>query len=459
MKTVPCSDRVYYRDLPDEEVQAIKNDLFLYHSMLQPAYHLCCLKFQGIPFSFQHSLEKELKLRYGTNDYFALSAVWEAKGLLKTNVENHRLHKKTLEDQSKAIRRKIDETEKEIQSIDKILCQLIEKTKAGRQTEADYLLEVQELRPRKKQCRNKLSQLTYKLNRTQQQLESLDKGMTFTCFGSKKLARSRTTIYKDDPKAWLNEYRYRRNKTMMIPGRRQGKYSNCLFKYHVEEGILVYRCSSEEREIHLKLQFHHNHKELERAVKLPHNTPGKAVAYVLEDHRDYFIIKAIVELPEKELITEKKQGVIGIDMNVNHIAVSETDACGNCVGLKTIPLSLSRKTTNQRKQEIRRAAKAVVLECVRSNKPLVIEDLDFQKKKGKMRYGNKGYNKMLSVFATKQLEEALTRRCWKEGYSVSKVNPAYTSKIGKEKYSQKMGCTVHLAAAHGIASRGMGLNS
>ena len=132
MKTIPYSDRVYYRDLSTDEVQAIENDLFLYHSMLQPAYHLCCLKFRGIPFSFQHSLEKELKLRYGTNDYFPMAAIWEAKGLLKTNVENHRLHKKQLEDQSKAIRRKIDDTEKEIQSIDKILCQLIVKKKAGR---------------------------------------------------------------------------------------------------------------------------------------------------------------------------------------------------------------------------------------------------------------------------------------------------------------------------------------
>ena len=95
--------------------------------------------------------------------------MWEAKGLLKTNVENHRLHKKTLEDQSKAIRRKIDETEKEIQEIEKILYQLIKKTKAGRQTEADYRLEVQQLRPRKKQCRSQLSQFTFKLNRIQQQ--------------------------------------------------------------------------------------------------------------------------------------------------------------------------------------------------------------------------------------------------------------------------------------------------
>ena len=61
MKTIPCSDRVYYRDLSNEEVQAIKNDLSLYHSMFHAADHPCCLKFLGIP--FQHSQEKELKLR------------------------------------------------------------------------------------------------------------------------------------------------------------------------------------------------------------------------------------------------------------------------------------------------------------------------------------------------------------------------------------------------------------
>ena len=48
-------------------------------------------------------------------------------------IENHRLHKKQVEDQIKAIRRKIDEAEKEIRNMDKTMYPLIEKTKAGRQ--------------------------------------------------------------------------------------------------------------------------------------------------------------------------------------------------------------------------------------------------------------------------------------------------------------------------------------
>ena len=63
---------------------------------------------------------------------------------------------------------------------------------------------------------------------------------------------------------------------------------------------------------------------------------------------------------------------------------------------------------------------------------------------------------MLSEFATKQIQEAIERKCWNEGYGVIQVNPAYTSQIGREKYSRKMGCTVHLAASFVIARRGMG---
>mgnify|MGYP002646627225 CR=1 FL=1 len=65
---------------------------------------------------------------------------------------------------------------------------------------------------------------------------------------------------------------------------------------------MIYRCSSEKREIPLKIEFHQYKEELERAVRLPHNTPGKAVAYVLEDHGAYFIIKAIVEMEENLIL-------------------------------------------------------------------------------------------------------------------------------------------------------------
>ena len=119
-------------------------------------------------------------------------------------------------------------------------------------------------------------------------------------------------------------------------------------------------------------------------------------------------------------------------------------------------MPLDGKNRKQRKHQIDQTVKEVVLECVRSHKPLVMEALDFEKKKSNMRYGNQKHNQMLSEFATKQIQEAIERRCWKEGYGTYRVNPAYTSQIGREKYSRKMGCTVHMAASFVIARRGMG---
>ncbi len=114
---------------------------------------------------------------------------------MKADFENHERWKKSLKARLKSVEKKIRKTEKEIQRLDKRLAQLKQKTKLGKQTREDYLEEVQGLRPTRKQLKNQRSQLIFKLNRTQQQLNTAKQKMQFTCFGGKKLSRSRTTAY------------------------------------------------------------------------------------------------------------------------------------------------------------------------------------------------------------------------------------------------------------------------
>ena len=52
---------------------------------------------------------------------------------------------------------------------------------------------------------------------------------------------------------------------------------------------------------------------------------------------------------------------------------------------------------------------------------------------------------------------SLIRMALRNGFSVKTVNPAYTSVIGKLKYSKKYGISVHEAAAFAIARRGLEL--
>ena len=451
MKTITLSNRFYYHELDEKDASAIKNDLVLYNSMLHKAYKMLTLKNKGI-YMKSSELHKALKKEFGTNDYFPLSVLWKAQSLLKANHEHHQLSISQKKSQFKRIEMKISEKQKKIDKLDKQIQKLIEKTKEGKQTEKDYLKEVQVLKPERKRIKNQLSQLIFKRNRT---LQIMERPMRACCFTGRKLAKLRTTT--DIPhEQWYKEYHHARNHLISVCGRRQGKYSNNLFKYHVDEGYLIYRCSSERREIKLNIKFHHDAEHLIKAVKLPHNTAGKAVQYDLIDCKEYFIIRAVIEVQVEPAEFNRSTGTVGIDINVDHIALCETDRHGNCVLLKTIPMNLTNKTRNQRKHIIRNTAKKAVLESVRSNKPLIIESLDFKQKKMNMRYENKSYNRVLSEFAYKEITESLKSRCRKEKAAYKEINPAYTSRIARNKYMKSMGCSIHMAASYVIARRGCG---
>ena len=78
-------------------------------------------------------------------------------------------------------------------------------------------------------------------------------------------------------------------------------------------------------------------------------------------------------------------------------------------------------------------SKEAVLESVRSNKPFILESLNFTQKKMNMRYQKKSYNRMLSEFAYKEITETIKSRCRKERVATKEIDPAYTSRIAKAK--------------------------
>ncbi len=59
MKTITCSNRIYYSELSSEEANALHQDIQLYHAMMHTAYHLLCLKSQGIPFPLKTVWKKK----------------------------------------------------------------------------------------------------------------------------------------------------------------------------------------------------------------------------------------------------------------------------------------------------------------------------------------------------------------------------------------------------------------
>lgn len=84
--------------------------------------------------------------------------------------------------------------------------------------------------------------------------------------------------------------------------------------------------------------------------------------------------------------------------------------------------------------------KAEVLKnyCLETGKDLVVEKLNFNKVKDKLisKRGKK-YNEMLSTLAYSKFDKIITSKCVKNRIFLNKVNPAWTSWIGKRKILSK----------------------
>ena len=160
-----------------------------------------------------------------------------------------------------------------------------------------------------------------------------------------------------------------------------------------------------------------------------------------------------------EIKTVERYGLIGIDINPDHLDVAETDEKGNYLRGWSVPLDLKDKSAKQRKTVLSQATKGIVDYALSCGKSIVIEDLDFTKKKKALKDNyNKNYARMLSAFAYGKIREYFTGQCWKLGVNLLTVNPAYTSFLGNLKYRSKITTknNEHMPAAYVIARRGQG---
>lgn len=157
--------------------------------------------------------------------------------------------------------------------------------------------------------------------------------------------------------------------------------------------------------------------------------------------------------------THRAMGALGVDVNADHLACTVIDRFGNATQSWTLPFPEARDglSTGQQRAVVEASVKALCDQAQRRGLPVVIETLDFQRKKASLRALGPGLARMLSGWAYRQFQAALAARAAKAGVEVIEVNPAYTSVIGRIKYqARRPRWTVHQAAAGVIARRGMG---
>ena len=128
----------------------------------------------------------------------------------------------------------------------------------------------------------------------------------------------------------------------------------------------------------------------------------------------------------------------------------------NYVHAFSVPLVTDGKSRHQAEALIGDAVARVVEYAKRVGKPVSIERLDFRKKKSALEGQPRKYSRMLSSFSYGKTQACFMSRGHREGVEVRQVNPAYSSIIGRVKFMERYGLSVHQAAALVLARRLLG---
>jgi len=158
-----------------------------------------------------------------------------------------------------------------------------------------------------------------------------------------------------------------------------------------------------------------------------------------------------------EVTITKDNGVIGIDINAYpfHLALVHTTKDGNLEKYEQISLDKLLEGSSEKRDYLSwQVAHQVVEITKRERKAIVVENLE-KLPKGKRGDGLPKLRQKLQKWVYKALLQKIEIVAKRNGIQVIKVNPAYTSIIGKLKYAPLYNIDKDTAGAYVIARRGL----
>ena len=230
---------------------------------------------------------------------------------------------------------------------------------------------------------------------------------------------------------------------------RHGKYlsiENVRFAYGHDQVLAALQSNAE----YTRYRREHGEKEA-RSTNL-----GQAISYRFKRVGRGWRVFVSTRMMDVPVVTDQRRGAIGVDLNADHLAVAETDASGNCLNAWRVPLATYGKSTHQAEALIGDGVASVVEYASNAGKPIVMERLDFRQKKAISEGQSRKYSRMLSSFSYGKVKAYFISRGYREGVEVHQVNPAFGSVIGRVKFMERYGLSVHQAAALVLARRLLG---
>ena len=291
-------------------------------------------------------------------------------------------------------------------------------------------------------------------------------------FGSKKMYSEKDS--EDiNIEIWKQEFFNKRHASMSLPGRHTSKNCNFLVRKasaadfatrkeldgHKE--ALIITCMDGKEAILLDFQLSRdNNLWLDALNAKPDDRKPVCYNFQLkcdEKGRLYFIPSVTMVLENTYCNESFEDGCVSIDLNYDHVALTDIDKDGNRISGKVLRFNPENKTSGQISDEIGRIMSKVGQYCEDRKKPLVMEDIDTTISKHGMKYGNAKGNRHASIFAYRKMESCIENQSYRRSFGVIKINPAYTSQIGKILYMRRLGISIHEAASYVIGLKGMGL--
>ena len=274
-------------------------------------------------------------------------------------------------------------------------------------------------------------------------------------FGGKKLYSEKDTVgitksaedNKTSQKAlkeWKQEFFEKRHQSMALPGRNTSKYGNFLCKYDGKD--LSVACIDGTTTVFHDFKLpRYNEAFQNNFTCKPEDRQSLCYNFTVKrdrKNRQYIIVSVTMKLQAYEN-SYYGNGAISMDINYDHFALAEINETGKLLDQKLIRFDLVKKSTGQITNILGTAVKEVFNWCAEKDKRLIVEDIDLTIKLASRKYGNRKGNHHMTLFAYQRIASSIENQSLRREIAFCKIDPAYTSQMGKFLFMRRYGMSIH----------------
>lgn len=281
-----------------------------------------------------------------------------------------------------------------------------------------------------------------KLNKLKQFVACNKQSVTF---GTKKLLKSNMNKFFNKRDNQINYYgdknEYKQNQQFQITY--NIKYNRFDYKIRLDNEFI-------KDDKYIYGNFYLKDKQAKNEIRNILKFKDKPLSYKIIKRNNKLYLHIMFRYNTSVRVSDNN-GVLGIDFNKGFITMSNINETGKLLKLYKIPY-VNKAKVGICDNSLNQLVKNIIDISLDTNKPIIIEDLKSLNNK-KLVSDFKKYNSMINLLKFSKFKEKLINKSCKVGSDIKLINPAYTSKIAKDKYCYTMKLNVHSGASYVIARR------